>query len=176
MCQIAAFRGFLPHNGLTTRRLVQGSDSRPPKKAQDMDNSTVWWLLAGAAVGLELVTGTFFLLMLALGLAAGALAAHAGLGLSTQLVAAALVGGGAVLAWQRWRQQHRAPRASENRDVNLDIGETVQVEHWAPDGTARVRYRGADWTVVMQTPQPAPTPGRYRVVAVQANRLIVIAD
>ena len=139
-----------------------------------MDESTIWWLLAGAAVALELVTGTFFLLMLALGLSAGALAAHAGADLRLQLVAAALVGGGAVVLWQRWRRQHpRAPRASENRDVNLDIGETVHVSDWQPDGSARVKYRGAEWTVALHSPQPDPTPGAYRVVAVQGNRLIV---
>ena len=36
-----------------------------------MAESTIWWLLAGAAVALELVTGTFYLLMLAVGLGRG---------------------------------------------------------------------------------------------------------
>lgn len=141
-----------------------------------MDESTVWWLLVGGAVALELVTGTFFLLMLAVGLVAGALTAHAGGDLTQQLVAAAVVGGGAVVAWQRWRLRRRpSPRASENRDVNLDIGETVVVDHWQTDGTARVKYRGAEWTVELQNPLPLPGPGTYRVVSVHGNRLIVRA-
>ncbi|NIC41878.1 NfeD family protein [Aquabacterium sp. A08] len=141
-----------------------------------MDESTVWWLLAGGAVALELVTGTFFLLMLAVGLAAGALAAHAGADPTLQLVVAALVGGGAVVGWQRWRLRRRpTARASENRDVNLDIGETVQVQQWQSDGTARVRYRGAEWTVALQNPLPLPGPGAFRVVSVHGNRLIVRA-
>ena len=40
--------------------------------------STVWWVVAGVLVAVELATGTFYLLMLALGAAAAALAAHAG--------------------------------------------------------------------------------------------------
>ena len=36
-----------------------------------MAMSTIWWLLAGGAVALELFTGTFYLLMVALGLGAG---------------------------------------------------------------------------------------------------------
>ena len=44
----------------------------------DWNASTGWWLAAGVLVVAELATGTFYLLMLALGLAAGALAAHAG--------------------------------------------------------------------------------------------------
>ena len=65
-----------------------------------MANWTLWWLLAGAAVAVEMLTGTFYLLMLALGMVAGALAAHAGASAPMQLVVAALVGGGAVApAW-----------------------------------------------------------------------------
>ena len=50
-----------------------------------MSDSTLWWLLAGAAVALELFTGTFYLLMLAVGMAAAALAAHAGAGTPASL-------------------------------------------------------------------------------------------
>ena len=72
-----------------------------------MSDSTLWWLLAGFTVALELFTGTFYLLMLAVGLAAGALAAHAGLGLAGQLSVAAFVGSAAVVAcytplWGLW--------------------------------------------------------------------------
>ena len=57
-----------------------------------MAESTWWWLLAGALVGAELLTGTFYLLMLALGAAAGAIAAHLGLPLTGQIVSAAVLG------------------------------------------------------------------------------------
>ena len=43
-----------------------------------MAESTVWWVLAGSAVALELLTGTFYLLMVAVGCAVGGLAALAG--------------------------------------------------------------------------------------------------
>ena len=139
-----------------------------------MAESTVWWLLAGGAVALELLTGTFFLLMLAVGLAAGALAAHAGAGLAGQFLAAAIVGGGAIVLWQRWRLKRLgSPSARANRDVNLDIGQVVTVPHWEPDGTARIRYRGADWTVQLQTGHQPQTPGTYQIVAVEGNRLLV---
>ena len=44
----------------------------------DLDAPSLWWLTVGALVAAELATGTFYLLMLALGAAAGAMAAHAG--------------------------------------------------------------------------------------------------
>src|SRR4051794_34211163 len=76
-----------------------------------MADSTLWWLLAGAAVAVELLTGTFYLLMLAIGLVAGALAAYSGADQTIQLVVAALVGGGAVIAWhlKRGRRPAEAP-------------------------------------------------------------------
>src|SRR5215207_1029178 len=99
-----------------------------------MSESTIWWLLAGVAVAVELVTGTFYLLMIAVGFIAGAIAAHLGLGLAGQIVAAAVVGGGAVAAWHWHRGKSPAPLpANANRDVNLDIGEPVQVTQWNPD-------------------------------------------
>ena len=39
-----------------------------------MNDSTVWWLVTGVLVAAELMTGTFYLLMLATGAAAAALA------------------------------------------------------------------------------------------------------
>ena len=139
-----------------------------------MADSTVWWLLAGAAVAVELVTGTFYLLMLAIGLAAAALASHAGAGLPAQLVTAAVVGGGAVTAWHLARGRHAAstPTAAANPDVNLDVGETVMVQAWQPDGTAQVRYRGAIWTV-SHLPGVVPSTGLHRVREVVGSRLVV---
>jgi membrane protein implicated in regulation of membrane protease activity len=138
-----------------------------------MAESTIWWLLAGAAVAIELVTGTFYLLMLAIGLAAAAIAAHAGATVSAQLVIAAVVGGGAVAAWHLLRgRQPTAPAAGANRDVNLDIGETVLVAAWNADRTATVKYRGASWTVAYAG-EGIPAPGPHRVRQVVGSRLIV---
>ena len=138
-----------------------------------MAESTLWWLLAGAAVAAELVTGTFYLLMFAIGLAAGALTAHAGGSVAAQLVVAAVVGGGAVAAWYLLRGKRAAgPAAGANRDVNLDVGETVNVERWLPDGTAVVKYRGANWTVQPAEGEPQYV-GAYRVREVVGSRLVV---
>ena len=138
-----------------------------------MADATVWWLATGLVVLLELFTSTFYLLMLAVGLAAGALAAHAQLGLSGQLVVAALVGATTVsLAYLRRRRRPGAPSARADRSVNLDIGETIHIEAWNSDGTAQVRYRGAQWTALAR-PGSSPTPGAHRVAELVGNRLLV---
>lgn len=138
-----------------------------------MSDATLWWLLAGSTVALELFTGTFYLLMLALGMAAAALAAHAGAGLTLQLVCAAVVGTAAVVAWYLLKKRNPAdPSVRSMRSVNLDVGEIIQVDEWLADGTAAVKYRGAQWSV-MQRPGNAPTPGAYRVTELVGNRLMV---
>ncbi len=139
----------------------------------DFSIATLWWVAAGVTVAAELATGTFYLLMLALGLAAGALATHLGLGVSAQVIVAALVGGGATALWhwRRYNQPQSAP-ARENRDVNLDIGERVNVTAWADDRTARVQYRGSAWTARL-APGAAAAAGEHRVSAVEGNWLVL---
>ena len=138
-----------------------------------MANANIWWIVAGAAVVAELLTGTFYLLMIALGLGAAGLSAYAGANTIVQLLLAAVVGGGAVTGWRVIRGRRAQPLpAGENRDVNLDVGETVQVDAWNPDGTATVKYRGARWTV-MHRPGQAATTGAHVVVEVVGSRLIV---
>jgi membrane protein implicated in regulation of membrane protease activity len=138
-----------------------------------MAESTIWWLLAGIAVAVELATGTFYLLMLAFGMAAAALAAHAGASMTVQLLAAAAVGGGAVLGWHLKRSREpEAPDASVNPDVNLDIGEVVHITNWNADGTASIKYRGANWTVI-PVEGAIPVAGPHRVRQVIGSRLVV---
>ncbi len=135
--------------------------------------ATFWWIIAGVAVAAELATGTFYLLMIALGLAGGAVAAHLGLGLAGQLVVAALVGGGAVAVWHlRRAREPAALPASQNPDVNLDIGQRVHVGRWHDDGTAQVQYRGASWSARFQG-GGRPDPGDYVIRAIEGSQLIL---
>lgn len=138
-----------------------------------MSNSTAWWLLAGAMVALELFTGTFYLLMLTIGAVAAAIAAMLGFGLTTQLLTAAAVGTAAVVGWHL--KKTRSPNGlSDNalKDDNLDVGEIVQIELWQPDGTALVKYRGAQWAAIHRT-GVIPAPGPHRVAELIGNRLLV---
>ena len=88
--------------------------------------------------------------------------------LAAQLVAAAVVGGGAVLGWhlKRGKRPHEPPAAA-NRDVNLDIGEIVHVDAWNADGTASCKYRGANWTAVPG--RRAPSASRARTACAKSS-------
>lgn len=137
----------------------------------DWNAPTAWWLATGILVAAELATGSFYLLMLALGTAAGAMAAHLGLGLTGQWATAALFGAGFMAAWHIRRA--RAPRsapAATNQDVNIDIGAPVQVDSWQADGSARIAYRGTTWAVRFTGTGP-PVPGPHVIVSVQSGWL-----
>ena len=76
----------------------------------DWSAATWWWVVAGALVAAELYSGTFYMLMLALGCAAGSLAAMAGMGYSAQVVTAAVLGAGTTAVWHFKRA--RSPRSA----------------------------------------------------------------
>ncbi len=137
-------------------------------------NDFLWWIGAGALIVAELLTGTFYLLMIALGLIAGALAKMGGASLAMQYVSAALVALAAVILLRRSRFGHRLQRrdASTNPDVVLDIGAPLEVAAWR-DGHARVPYRGAEWDVEL-TPGQREDARFYEIAAVRGNRLIVV--
>jgi membrane protein implicated in regulation of membrane protease activity len=136
-----------------------------------MNDATMWWVLAGGLVAFELASGTFYLLMLGLGAGAAALAAMAGFGTITQLVAAAIVGGAGALSLAQWRK--RQPTTNqEAKDQHLDLGASVEVDAWDALGTAQVKHRGAGWTAVL-APGQTPTPGVYRIQAMVGNRLVL---
>ena len=145
-----------------------------------MADWSYWLVAAGAIVILELFIGTFYLLMIAIGMACGALAALLGLGLAMQTLVAALVGVVATVALRRSRfgKLHSRVRAERDPNVNMDIGQTVNVPAWH-DGAARVMYRGALWDVELAPAAEAnvaastPAPGQYTIREVRGSRLIV---
>ncbi len=138
-----------------------------------MSDATVWWLLTGALVAVELFLGSFYLLMLAIGSAAAALAAHAGVSAVGQYTTAAVIGSAAVVLWYRIKKRrHDDPSVRSLRSVNLDVGETIHVDVWNTDGTASVKYRGAQWTAIL-APHQSAQAGLHRVCELQGNRLVL---
>ncbi|WP_321921590.1 NfeD family protein [Burkholderia sp. BCC1998] len=139
-----------------------------------MSGHLFWWVGVGVLVVAELLTGTFYLLMIALGFLAGALLQLAGFAPHVQFGAAAAVAIVAMIVLRRsglGRKQKRD--TSTNPDVNLDIGATVTVDAWH-DGRARVQYRGADWDVELAAGE-RDDARVYQVRAVRGNSLVVIA-
>jgi membrane protein implicated in regulation of membrane protease activity len=134
----------------------------------------IWWIAAGVLIVTELFTGTFYLLMIALGLLAGGIAFAVGLALRVQLGVAALVALVAVVLLRRsrfgsWKRRD----ASRDTAVNLDIGATVEVAQWH-DRRARAMYRGAEWDVEL-APGESEGARLYCITALEGSRLVVAA-
>ena len=140
-----------------------------------MGESTLWWIVAGFFVSLELLTGSFYLLMLALGAGAAAIAAMSGASQPHQLILAAVVGGGAVYLWH-WRLLQRGMLGVEDYTStglgSLDVGEQVTVSHWGADGTTQVHYRGSEWKARYHGAH-VPAAGLHRIRAIESNHLVL---
>lgn len=131
--------------------------------------SYVYWFLAGLILlGLEMVSGTFYLLVLGIALFIGGGAALADFGAPLQFALAALAGivGTAIL-----RKLRPAP-SSASDEQSLDIGQPVQVLTWHDNGTARVHYRGAEWDAEPESPD-MPHDGTFYIKALRGTVLIL---
>ena len=130
----------------------------------------VWWIAAAVLIGAELVTGTFYLLAVGAAFAIGGAAAMVGLSMPVQLTIAGVAG--VLLVWvaHHWRQT-RAPSAPQ---PSLDLGQTVRVQGWNPDGTARVSYRGSQWNAELATPD-TPRAETMFIVGTRGS-VLVVAD
>jgi membrane protein implicated in regulation of membrane protease activity len=103
------------------------------------------WAIAGFVLIIaELVTGTFYLLVLGVAALVAALVAYLGGAFWLQAIfgaAAAFIG---IYLVHTWWQNHPKDSKAEN---SLDVGQTVVFEEWINEagGIARVKYRGSNW-------------------------------
>ena len=128
-----------------------------------------WFLLALVLIGLEMATGTFYLLVVAIAMGLGGTAALLGMGIAAQLAVAALAGVVGTVLLRRWKGGSSKDAASES----LDTGQAVKVLIWREDGTARVFYRGTEWDAELE----AADSGREGTFYIRAMRgsILVLA-
>ena len=108
-----------------------------------MDPYLYWILTAIALVIVELVTGTFYLLVLAIAAAGGGALAYARFPFGAQAGLATLIAVLGVILVSRYRV-----KVSKATDINaIDVGHRVTLDSWVneAEGLARVRYRDTLW-------------------------------
>jgi membrane protein implicated in regulation of membrane protease activity len=107
-----------------------------------MDISLAWLIAGFALIIVELVTGTFYLLVLGIAALVGAGVGYASGALVWQALGAALVAL-AGLVWVHRYKQTIAPK----RMQGLDFGQPAAFDSWVNKGAgqARVKYRDALW-------------------------------
>jgi len=127
-----------------------------------------WFVLALVLLGLEMMTGTFYLLVVSVAMTVGGLAALLGLGIPWQLTlcAVAVIAGTFIL--RRWKK----PRGGAGLDSGLDVGQPVRVLTWNENGSARVVYRGAEWNAEPESAD-MPRDGALYIKAVRGSSLVL---
>lgn len=130
----------------------------------------MWWIAAAALIAAELLTGTFYLLVVAIALACGGVAALLGWSAAYQWLTAGILGVVGVIALERWKHTPGTAR----RQAALDVGQMVRVERWGPNRTARVRYRGSIWDAELATPETPQAETMY--IAATRGSVLILAD
>jgi membrane protein implicated in regulation of membrane protease activity len=139
-----------------------------------MSGYVAWFVLAFGLLIAELVTGTFYLLILSIALAGAGVAHLLGAGLAVQLLVAAAIGFGGSLWLRRSRSSRSSRREPADSLQHMDVGQVVRVDQWSEARTARASYRGALWDVEL-APGEQAAPGDFVIREIQGNRLIVAA-
>ena len=103
----------------------------------------LWWAIAGMALIIaELVTGTFYLLVIGIAALVGAAVSYLNFSFWVQAVIAAAIATVGVVFVTRYRTAQ-----SKGAGAALDVGQSAVFESWVSekDRLARVRYRNALW-------------------------------
>jgi membrane protein implicated in regulation of membrane protease activity len=129
------------------------------------------WVIAGVVlIVAELLTGTFYLLILGIAAFVAAAVAYLGGGLLIQVVIAGAIAIAGVL-WIRARHKASAQPAMPS----LDVGQPVTLDSWVnrDDRLARVKYRDALWDAVVEGEFRGDAGEVFYIRAVDGNRLRV---
>jgi membrane protein implicated in regulation of membrane protease activity len=135
----------------------------------------VWWFVIGFGLLVaELLSGTFYLLVIAVAMGVAGLVALAGAPFALQLVVAAAIGLGGSLWLRSTRFGKRLHERGDDRVQNMDIGQSLRVDQWTTPHSTRAQYRGTVWDVEL-APGEQPVAGEFVIREIHANRLIVAA-
>ena len=135
----------------------------------------LWTIVGFVLVITELVTGTFYLLVLGLGAFIGAIAAWLG---ANHIVQAVAGGGSAIAGTWFVHHWHESRRAAADKGANfLDRGQPVVLDGWANEtaGIAKVKYRGTLWDARVHDAAARPVVGSTLYIEGQEGTMLVVA-
>lgn len=135
-----------------------------------MDHAVVWAVIGLVLVIVELLTGTFYLLMLGVAAFGAALAAYLGFEFGSQAIVAVLISAIGCYGVHVYRAKNRAQQMAP-----IDAGMPASFESWLDAGArlARVRYRGASWEARVEGLEAIEPGATVYVLAADGNTLRV---
>ena len=129
------------------------------------------WLVVGfALVIVELLTGTFYLLMLGVAAFGAGAAAYLGQGFPAQAMVAAAAAAAGCYGVHVYRAKNNAGQMAP-----IDLGQPASFEGWIDQsaGLARVRYRGAQWDARVDEAGALEPGATLYVLSAEGNTLKV---
>ena len=135
-----------------------------------MDEDFLWAILGLTLVIVELLTGTFYLLVLGLAAFGAALAAWLGQGFPVQAIVAALIAALGCYGVHVYRAKNTTRQMAP-----VDAGQPASFEGWVDQGArlARVSYRGASWDALVDGDAAVDAGAMLYVVTANGNTLKV---
>ena len=138
-----------------------------------MDPALLWAITGLVLVIVELLTGTFYLLMLGVAAFGAAGAAWLGYDFPVQVIVAAVIAGVGCYAVHVYRVKNKGQQMA-----SLDAGMPASFESWIDAGArlARVRYRGASWDARVEGAEALEPGATVYVLATDGNTLKVVKN
>ena len=137
----------------------------------DSVDSSLAWLLAGVVLIIaELLSGTFYLLVLGVAALVAAAIAYGGGGFLVQVGVAGVIAIAGILFIRGRKHALAAPPMP-----SLDVGHLVTLDSWVNRGDrlARVRYRDALWDAIVEGEFRGEAGEVFYIRAVEGNTLRV---
>ena len=135
-----------------------------------MDSYLVWILAGFGLVIVELVSGTFYLLVLGLAAFGAAAVAYLGSSFPIQAVTATV-----MAAVGSWLVHLYRIKNSQLQMPSMDYAQPVKFEAWVDQGAriARVQYRGAPWEAKVEGEAQIESGSSLYIIATDRNTLTV---
>jgi membrane protein implicated in regulation of membrane protease activity len=135
-----------------------------------MDADLIWAILGLTLVIVELLTGTFYLLVLGIAAFGAALAAWLGQSFAVQAIVAAVIAALGCYGVHVYRTKNTTRQMAP-----VDAGQPANFENWIDQGArlARVRYRGASWDALVDGDSAVKAGAMLYVVSANGNTLKV---
>ena len=131
-----------------------------------------WLIIAGILLIAEMLSGTFYLLMLAIAAVCAWFVLLAGADFLTQTIFFLICAAILTVLTRRYRYRLNA-RNRPNLAENLDAGQIITVHEWI-EGIGHTHYRGTQWAVQLEHPDEQTLhDGSYRIVRLDGTQIRV---
>lgn len=135
-----------------------------------MEGSTLWILAGMVLIIGEMLSAGFFLLFIALGCFASALAATLGYSIVVQGIVCAMVSVGGIFLLRKPIQK----KLLQNIKLAADVGKEIHIDQeMPPHQQTRISYQGTSWLATNLDPEKIKQGDRVVIVGIDGNILLI---